>query len=1164
MLRRFFVEVAVVLSLITACSLGYGQNVNAVVTGTITDAQGAVIPGATVTFKNTAAGTQQTSITSQSGTYRVGDLIPGTYEMTVSLTGFQTVQQPGITLHVQDQLVIDQKLTVGSISENVTVQAGAPELQTQTQTLGQVIESQQVDRIPQNGMNVMNLMSLSAGVVPQGTTTGTAIANQNGGSGTNPAGWDNYQIGGGTAGWNAVFLDGMPLNITNQNWLSLVPTQSSIAEFKVDTNAVSPQYGRFAGGVISYSTKSGGNQFHGSVYEYLRNTALDANTFFGDRTGLPKAVLIQNQYGTTVGGPIKRDKAFFFFSWEGLRRIGKSPQTTLEPTIANLNGNFSSTATTNPIFDPTTGKQFVCNGQLNVICPDRINPTATDALNAGYWTPPNTSGPGYNLASTAAYFAGTDQYIARLDQQISDKQRAFGRYTYWIFSQGGDKSTSQLITPNTNAGRTQQADLGDSYTFTQSLVGDIRLYYDRFYFTVTPPSAPDLSLFGPGYTSIASPYKEYPEFNVVGYTNAGNILQIMGNDVFGISPSVVKTKGKHTLTFGAELREIQWYVINNTYPGGFFSFTGHATENAAVSGSGNSVADFVLGMITPGASTLSNTGGAGNTVSIIQASAVTHYMGYYATDNFRPTEKLNITAGFRWELPGTWTAKENRDTVLQPNTPNPLGTITNPATGQQQALTGILALVGSSQYPSRHEITPNYHLIDPRIGFNYSLRSNLVVRAGFGMSQPSLDSGSFGPQISPVNEAVTTPTGPLNNPFPNGILLPVGHNTSINLPYSQFAQTLAGSSIDSRLPNQKYPTVYQYNLSVQQALSSRGTFELAYAGSHGSHMPLPDFELDQLADKYDSMGSALLAAPSSNPLAGLVGPTSSIASTGGSNNVIGQFLRPYPQFIATLSSSPWIGDYSYNALQANVQERISGGSSLLVAYTWGRLISNYETQNGYLESGKTVGTVQDFTNLSKTSGERAESDFDVRQRLSASYILNVPFGHNQRFLNHLGPAMDRVASGWVVSGITTLQSGYPVSLIDSTGTTLQQLFGAGQARPNYVPGCTKAIGGAAAQRLGEWFNKSCFTAASNFGFGDEPRVDSGIQSQGIVNTDLTASKNTPITERTSLEFRADLFNLFNRVQFAGPNTSFGSAAFGTVTTQLNNQREAQLSLTLHY
>jgi hypothetical protein len=472
--------------------------------------------------------------------------------------------------------------------------------------------------------------------------------------------------------------------------------------------------------------------------------------------------------------------------------------------------------------------------------------------------------------------------------------------------------------------------------------------------------------------------------------------------------------------------------------------------------------------------------------------------------------------------------------------------------------------VGSSQYPSRHEITPNYHLIDPRIGFNYSLRSNLVVRAGFGMSQPSLDSGSFGPQISPVNEAVTTPTGPLNNPFPNGILLPVGHNTSINLPYSQFAQTLAGSSIDSRLPNQKYPTVYQYNLSVQQALSSRGTFELAYAGSHGSHMPLPDFELDQLADKYDSMGSALLAAPSSNPLAGLVGPTSSIASTGGSNNVIGQFLRPYPQFIATLSSSPWIGDYSYNALQANVQERISGGSSLLVAYTWGRLISNYETQNGYLESGKTVGTVQDFTNLSKTSGERAESDFDVRQRLSASYILNVPFGHNQRFLNHLGPAMDRVASGWVVSGITTLQSGYPVSLIDSTGTTLQQLFGAGQARPNYVPGCTKAIGGAAAQRLGEWFNKSCFTAASNFGFGDEPRVDSGIQSQGIVNTDLTASKNTPITERTSLEFRADLFNLFNRVQFAGPNTSFGSAAFGTVTTQLNNQREAQLSLTLHY
>jgi hypothetical protein len=454
-------------------------------------------------------------------------------------------------------------------------------------------------------------------------------------------------------------------------------------------------------------------------------------------------------------------------------------------------------------------------------------------------------------------------------------------------------------------------------------------------------------------------------------------------------------------------------------------------------------------------------------------------------------------------------------------------------------------LVNSPPYPSRNDLESDYHLFAPRVGFAYQLHSQTVLRAGYGINFLPQGVSNVGPWESPINTAMTNVPfgGTLSNPLLGQPLLqPIGLN------HGAFS-TFIGQSIQSRIPNQPFPYVQQWNLNVQQGFGNGSLFQIAYLGSRGEHIPLgvPTLEtgdvgadLNQLSPQYYSLGAALLT------------PTAS-------GQTLGQTLRPYPLYQQVSVDSDFAGDTYYNSLQATVQLRFSSGSMVLANYSWSKLISNTEGINTFLEP-YTVGAIQDYTNL---RAERSLDTFNVPQRFVLSYVLDLPVGRGKRYLPNATGTAEKLVSGWKLAGITTFASGFPLAITSAAPNFLSSLFGAGTIRPNVVAGCNKSVAGSivtSAQTGTSVLNPACFAAPGPFALGNEPRVDPTLQAQSINNWDISLSKLTPMTERVSLNFGAEFFNAFNRVQFGPPNTSFGSALFGKITSQVNNPRQIQFSL----
>jgi len=381
---------------------------------------------------------------------------------------------------------------------------------------------------------------------------------------------------------------------------------------------------------------------------------------------------------------------------------------------------------------------------------------------------------------------------------------------------------------------------------------------------------------------------------------------------------------------------------------------------------------------------------------------------------------------------------------------------------------------------------------------------------------------------------------------------------------------LIGQSVSSQVPYEPFTYVMQWNLNVERAIGSSASAMLSYAGNRGVHLGSFDINLNQLPDKYDSLGDQLLTQVA-NPLRGIASPTGAV---GGPTARYGQFLMPYPQFTALTATGLPYGEDSYHAMIATVRKQFSGGAMVDASYTWAHLITNNDSQNGYLEPGQTNGGYgpQDFTN---PAADKSNSAADVRQRLILSYILDLPAGKGRRFLNNSNAVLNRVVSGWQLDGITTYQTGFPVGLYTASGDRLSQLFGAGHIRPNVVPGISKKVSGSRFERTlpgHTWFNTAAFQAppTTSYQFGNESRLDSSLRNDSLIDWDMGLTKKTVINERISLEFRAEYFNVFNRPQFAfnGPNSTnnlqAGSAVFGQISTTANQPRIGQFSIRVNY
>ena len=1154
-----------------AAQANYGS-----IVGAVTDPTGAAVPGAQVTLKNTSTAGTQTTKTGSGGTYTFLNLNPGNYDVDISLTGFQSVSRRGVDVTIGGSTRVDAALPIGDVTQTVNVDASsATALQTDSASLGGVVEGRQVTESPLNGRNVNNLLDFIPGVVPGGGTAGNTVAN--GGSGSFQVGtqtqaiaYGNYQIGGGFSGQSLFFIDGVLSNVPENNVNSLVPTQDSVQEFRVATNNVTAEFGGFSGGVVQISTKQGTNQFHGTVYDYFRNTVLDANDYFDKQHGLSRQPLHQNQYGFNVGGPILKNKLFFFFSFEREPVTSGGLDTFTVPTAAQLAGNFSAFGPTQILFNPATNAPYACNGVANTLCANQIDPTALKLLQLEYPTPNTTglnNGTVNNFVGSAPITGAQNQFNARVDYSLGTKDQFFARYTFWNPHNGDSDPTGKLTGAGPTGNTTTEAVVGDNHIFNSSTLADLRLsWLENYNFQVPLSNGFNQSTINSNYGALQAMQVNnhqglLPGLGLQNYSGGAELSQLYWlNTAYSINGSVTKVKGRHTIKVGGIARQIEWTGFGNNQGLGLGASNAFTATSAGVGG--NAVASFLLGI--PSSTGISEVG---------TTRAFLHSYGFYGVDTWQVTSKLTLNLGLRWEQPGSYSEVNNNDTVLLPTLATTLPNYTNPVTGTSQATVGGLALTASPQYGSRREEALHWKLFSPREGFDYRLDSKTVVRGGYGIAFLPAEMTADGPGGSPINSAGTNlsntpgvtyagePT--VANPLPNGINQPLGRNPVA-------LTQLLGQGIGSRIPNQPYGYVQQYNLGGERALDSKSVLSVAYAASKGTHLVLSQgytgtgINLDQLPDQYDSIGG--------NPTAGtglfkaVANPYAGQFSSGGQLNqptvFEGYLLKPFPQYTGVSQAVPRKGASTYNALQVSYKRTFAHSGLVQLAYTYAKLISNTDNTSSFEDGQGGQGVVQDNNNIHP---DKSVSLQDLTHNLVINYGVDLPFGHGEMFLNNSSPLVNAVVGGWRVNGITTLHSGLPVPFNYNGTNYLSQYFGSGPIRPNVVAGCNKhTVGSAQSRAANGWFNTACFTAPGVFSFGNESRVDGQIRGGGAANFDLSASKNFKVYDRVTGKFSVEAFNLFNRTQFGAPDSGLGDGAFGVVTSQRNLPRVLQIAARLSF
>ncbi|MGA9668005.1 MAG: TonB-dependent receptor [Terracidiphilus sp.] len=1196
--------------LLLSCALSLrAQSTYGTLTGTIVDATGAAVPGATVTLINRATEEKQVQSSGDTGLYSFVNLNPGEYHLVVEKTGFKHVNRENVIIQVQQTSRVDISLPVGQTTETVTVTSEVPLLQAETSSLGQVVEERSADELPLNGRNVFSLVEVAPSVVMQGQAGATA-------TGQNPFSWGNFQIGGAFANQSAEYLDGQPLNIGYINLPILIPTQDSVGEFKVQTNNIGPEWGKVAGGVLNLSTKSGSNTFHGELYEYLRNKVLNANDFFSNHAGLARPPWIQNQFGGNAGGRIFKDRTFFFYSYEGFRLRSSASWVSTVPTadvVSAIKGGNAVNLTSLLQANGLTRIVDPCGGVLqtkpnpdglgvggcgsagggpataphpaafpnNTIPAARINQTAKGLIDL--WPAPTNADQLNNFTSSYSLGGNQNQDIVRIDQKINDAQHLFGRYSFWNnLNQPEDPlGTGLCLDRCTETMNSKGLALGYNYVFSPKVIGNLDVSATRFNYLRTPKNSGfDFTTIGwnSAFNSeLPSSERTPPTIGVVGESD--NVMATQGQSYivdhdtqYWFSPTVTLVRGQHTIQTGFQYEiTLDDYAQSNIISG-YLGFDGTYTGNP-----GFGFADYLMGWATNPEQVGNHFYGTAVIPNLVAGKQ--KLLAGFVNDTYHASNKLTLNLGLRYEYQSPWSERYNRQSYFDPTAIDPLASaaVGTPG-GPTTAVLGAVGLVNSSTRSSRYNLEENKVGVAPRIGFAYSLTPNTVLRGGYGIFWIPLDaSWATNPLNDPANSIQTEYTG--NNGNPN---LPTN---TITTPWINFVQP-PGASIDAKTglplvavdeegassptfenPNYGYGYMQQWNFDIQRTLWGGWFTDIAYAANKGTHLPVYNQQIDQLGDNYLAQAAQQAAAGQTvaiaqsvpNPFAATSAPGSFMSSPTTSR---GNLLLPFPQFNGLNYAGAGNFGSTYNSLQATLQKRFKGGGTLLASYTWAKLLSNTDTITSWLEPGG-KGGVQDWNNL---RAEKSLSSQNVPQHLIISYVLDLPIGRNKAYLSNLSPLADKVIGGWGVDGVTTFQSGFPINI--GSGGNGANYYG-GSLRPDVVAGCNKATPGSGAARVLSglaggvgWINPACFKTPAPYTWGNEPRVDS-LQASGIDNWDFAAFKHTTFGpgEKLGFEFRVELFNTFNRVQFAPPSNTTGSATFGEILGQgqMNNPRLVQFA-----
>ncbi len=1136
------------IALLAAIPAMRGQLITGTVTGTVMDESAAVVAGANLRLTNEGTGVSQLAKSDEAGNFRFLLLPSGTYRIEASSPGFKTFRREGIIVEVDRSVAVPVSLQVGSVTDTVEVQGGTPLLETTTSTLGAIMDQKKVEDLPLNGRNPMGLANLIPTVRGIGYFSGQVLSS-----------WRlaAVSIGGGYPLANGYLVDG----IANDKMINSGPmtffTVDATQEFKVETNAMSAEFGRTGGGIISIVSKSGTNNFHGSLFDYLRNDKLNANDFFGNKAGRPRGAVRVNQFGATLGGPIKHEKLFFFANYEGYRERRFQQKTVTSPTALERSGDFSDTRMQNgaliTIYDPTTtvtdpaspGRYRRTAFANNVIPVSRLSAAGRNVLT--YYPTSNLPGLPFTHAQNLFLQAGTpidkEDIGIRMDYNLTTTRRLSGRYSWdsldWsfanFFGNVAEVDGRHVLIPR------HGAFLQYTDALTPTLLMDAKIGFNRQFEHFTTPSAGfDITKLGlPASFKAAAQSGRgfeggvFPRFSVADLDTFGNANAAGNPSVTGsASVALTKIRGPHSIKTGFEHRLYSRNDYGADAATGNFTFNrgftqGPDPQQGSPAG-GYGVASLLLG--TPGS------GLAGITTD---STTSLRTEALFLQDDWTATSRLTLNLGLRWEYEGVPTDRYNVFSNFDPSVASPLK-----APGLD--LRGGLVFPGANGL-DRGLTEQHFHDFGPRFGFAYRTSRKMVVRGGYGILYIPTTGGDYTrtgfnrrtPMVTTLDNGLT-PMNRLDNPFPTGLDQPSGSTLG--------ALTGVGADVSGQLRNVQRGYSQQWNLTVQYEPLPNWLVEAAWVGNHGTRLLMLSRALNVLPDQYLAMGTQLTQSVS-NPFAGIIatGPLSFPTVTRR------QLLLPFPQFTSAGVSGGVTGGYSflgnsiYHAFALKVEKRFSRGFSLLAAYTKSKLIDDGQNLAEVRPGATNTTLVQNWNNL---RGERAKSVQDVPQRLVLTALWDVPLGRSGSALYR------RILGGWQLNAITTIESGTPISLGLNT-----PIAGSLGNRPNVVPGAKAKIDN---PTLSRWFNTDAFAPPPAFTFGNVSRTLPDIHSDGLFNLDLSVFKNIPIRERWKLQFRAEAFNFTNTPTFDTPGRIFGSATFGVVTATAFNPkpREIQLALRL--
>lgn len=1097
----FWGKVCVFLFVLAGAGPALGQSTKAELGGIVHDPSGLAIGDAKVTLTRQETGAQARTLTTPSGAFQFSAMLSGHYVIEVSKQGFIQLRREGIVLRVGDQILLDLSLSLGDEHQSVDVSAAAPLLQTARGSQGMVVDQTKVVTLPLDGRNFVPLVALSPGV-------------------TLPPGQVLPRINGSRPRVSEYIYDGISVLQPEPGQVAYFPIIDAVEEFRVERNSYSAEYGRSNGGVIMVNQKSGSNELHGTLFEFFRNEKLNARNLFATTGDKPR--FRRNQYGFVLGGPVQANKTFFFVDWQGTRLNTGSVRTSTVPTSSQKQGVFST-----PIYDPSTTHQTNA-GYVRELFPNNTIPlsrmdAAALAVLSRY-PAPNVFSNGREATANNYRRVGNDntdqdQFDTRLDRYFGSKHRIFGRYSFLRddsspttpLPDGSGNLTSGVI--GNTLTRADSAVTEHTWTLNPTAVNQLRFGYTRRKFDrsslATGGSLSELTRI-PNIptTSFAD---VLPTYDVVGYQQLGPPSS--GNAQFTTSvtqfiDTLAWNRGRHNLKVGTDIRLEHLDVLQPPSPTGNFQFTNIFTSGLSASGTplsntGNSVASFLTGQV--GRFSID-----AQPQAIKPRAAIAEF---FVQDDWRVSRRLTLNLGVRYTLNFPSTVDGDQGAVFNLNTQK-------------------LDYLGQNGF-SRSARDLERTNFGPRVGLAYQVTPSFVIRSGYGLTWIE-QAGITTPFTTPLFPFIQTlGQQSLDNIRP-AFVLSQGPTVQVGTPN---ADSGLGQGVFGVQRNNGSGYAQQWNFTLQKTFGQNWSMEVGYAGSKLTRLGVPDVNMNQLTVEQLGLG-AQLTRQVTNPFYGQIPPNTSL---GGPSIAYNQLLRPFPRFTSVTLYRNNTGHSTYHSFQAHLEKRFSRGFTWTSAYTFSRLIDD---AGAVFDSAILTGPVTNYQ-AADSYNKRLEKDVstgNIPHVFSTGVVYQLPFGRGRA--HSLSGWKDWVAGGWQAGAIARLQSGSPIAVTQATN--LNAFAGFGIQRPNRVADPTLPGDQRSTTR---WFNTSAFTQAAQFTIGNSSR--NPVVGPGYRAADVMLGKTFAITERWRSEFRAEAFNVTNTPPLGAPNGSFGSPAFGTITTALD-------------